>query len=86
MEVGHSVDLVRPNHAQIGHPDLLGGGLLHQRQHAELVVVARVFLAYLVEPEVVDQIDQFEVSGQQFADQLHTPLLQGLRQDCVVGI
>jgi len=86
VEVGDAVDLVRADDAEVGHSDLFGRGFLDQGEHAQFVVVSRVLLADLVEPEVVDQVDQLEVPGQQLAYQLHAPLLQRLRQDCVVRV
>jgi len=86
VDVSHPVDLVRPDDAEIGHAYLLGSGLLYQGQDVEFVPVARVLLTDLVKPEEVDEVDQLQVPGQQLAQQLHTPLLQSLRQHCVVGV
>lgn len=35
---------------------------------------------------LVDLVDDLQVSGQQFLQQLHRPALQGLREDGVVGV
>lgn len=39
-----------------------------------------------IEVDLVDLVDDLQVSGQEGLQQLHRPTLQSLREDCVVGV
>lgn len=39
-----------------------------------------------VEVDLVDLVDDLQVSGQERLQQVHGPALQSFRQDCVVGV
>jgi hypothetical protein len=55
---------VRPDDAEVGHTYLLGDGFLYEGEHVELVHVSWVLFADLVKPKEIDQVYQFEMSGQ----------------------
>lgn len=39
-----------------------------------------------IQVDLVDLVDDLQVSGQEVLQQLHRPALQSLREDCVVGV
>lgn len=39
-----------------------------------------------VEVDLVDLVDDLQVSGQKLLQQLHRPALQSLGEDCVIGV
>ena len=86
MEECDSVDLVRSDYAQVGHSYLFGRGFLHQRKGTKFIAISGVFLADLVQPIVVDEVDKFQVSGKELTDKIDTPFLQCFWQNCMIGI
>lgn len=70
VDGGHSVHGVGSDDAEVGHSDLLGGAFLDQGEAVHLFEVVGVFFADLVEPEVVDEVDELEVSGEEPAQKV----------------
>lgn len=67
MNFSHSVDLMRADDTQISHNDSFRDGLLNQRKSIELVPVVGVFLADLVQPEEVNDVDQLQMTRKKLA-------------------
>merc|ERR1712127_1133390 len=67
-----TVDGVRADNRKISHSDLL--------------VVTWVSLLQFLNVEVIDVVDQLQMSWQQSSNELDGPLLESLRQDRMVGV
>lgn len=81
-----TVDGVGADDGEVRHSDLLWPSFFDQTHSHDLLVIARVSLPQFLEIQVVDVVDQFQVSGQQAANQVNGPLLKSLRQDGVVRV
>lgn len=86
MEGSDSIDGVGADNGEERKPDLLRVALLDERHSLDLLAVTWVHTFESLEVEVVDQIDELKVSGQQSADEVNRPLLESLWQHSVVGV
>lgn len=59
-----TVDSVRADNGKIGHSNLLWESLLDQGHSADLFSISWVLLLQLGKVDVVDQVDEFQVSWQ----------------------
>ena len=78
--------MVAGDRGQVGHAHRLAALLIDDRHLAQDLVIARVLQPHLLQEAAVDLADQFVVAGQQVAEQVHAPFLQGLRQQGVVRV
>lgn len=58
MDISNSIDLVRTDYTEVGHPDSFWVALLDQREHVHFVGISWKLLADSGQPEVVDHVDQ----------------------------
>ena len=78
--------MVAGDRGQVGHAHRLAALLIDDRHLAQDLVIAWVLQPNLLQEATVDLADQFVVAGQQVAEQVHAPFLQGLRQQGVVRV
>ena len=86
VEGGHPVDAVAPHAREVGHPHGAAAGLVDQAEPGGAPAVARVALAHLVQEPAVDLVDDLEVAGEDGAEHLDRPLLEGLGEEGVVRV
>jgi len=78
--------MVGADGGQVGHAHRLPPAFIDDREAPQHAVVAGVLEAHLLEEPVVDLEDQLQVAGQQGAEQIEAPCLEGLGQQGVVGV
>ena len=81
-----AIHMVCADGGQVGHAHGLAAVFINDRKLALDGVVSWIAQAYLLQEAAVDLVDQLEVPWQQAAEQVQVPLLQRLRQKCVVGV
>ena len=86
MKGSDSIDCVRANNTQIGHPDFLGVAFLNEGQPLNLGTITWVLLLQFGQVNVVDQIDELHVSWKKIGNEVNGPLLESLRQHSVVRV
>ena len=86
VELRDAVDGVGSDDGDVGHPDPALARLLDQRHPAQPIPIPHVGQRDVAEKAMVDLVDQLEVAGQQGAEHVDRPLLEGLRQQGVVGV
>ena len=79
MQGRHTVDVVGGHGCQVGHAHRLAALLVDNRNLAQNLLITWVFQAHLLQEAAVDLVDQLQMAGQQGAEQLEPPLLQGFR-------
>ena len=82
----HAVDVVGRHRGQVRHAHRLGALVVDDRQFAQNLIVAGILEPHLLQETAVDFVDQLQVPRQQRAEQVQAPLLQGLRQQGVIGV
>ena len=83
METCHAVYAEGAYNCQTSHVNL---AILQDRQLTHQLLIVRVLGAYLIEEAAVDLVDNHVDTRQQLLKELPVPLLQGLRQNGVVGV
>ena len=86
MELSDTVDSVRADDGEVGHTDLLGEALLNETHAHNLLLIAGELLSKLLEVNVVNEIDELEVTRKEAADQVDGPLLKSLWKYGMVGV
>ena len=71
---------------QVCHAHRFAAVFVDDRQLALDGVVAGITQSQLLQEAAVDLVDQLQMARQQVAEQVQIPLLQGLRQQGVVGV
>jgi hypothetical protein len=77
---------VRTNDAKVGHSDFFRIAFLNQRQNIHFVGISRVLFCDSGQPEMIDQVNQFQMPWQEFFQKIHAPFLKSLRQNSVIGV
>ena len=75
MQKSNTVDFMRAYHAKIGHSYLFRDRLFDQGENTHLVRVFRIFFVDFVHPKVIDEVEEFEMSGEEFAYEINAPFL-----------
>lgn len=86
VKICDTVDLVRTDNTEIGHTDFLRNAFLDQRKNVHFVGITWILLTNSGQPEVVDQINEFQMSGQQSLQEFDAPFLKSFRQNCVISV
>lgn len=86
VQLSDTVDLVRSDNGQEGHPYHLRLGFLNDGNSPEHVSVLGERLLHRLEEVEIDFIDNLQMSGEEVLHQTNRPLLQSLREDGVVGV
>lgn len=81
-----TVNGVRTDDTEIGHSNLLGPSLFDETHSTNLLSISWVLLLELSNVDMVDEVNKLKMSWEQSSDELNGPLLEGLWQDCVVGV
>jgi hypothetical protein len=71
MESSDSVNGVRANDTEIGHPDFLGVAFFDERQPLDLSRIAWILLLEFRQIDVVDQIDDLHVSWKKIRHEIY---------------
>lgn len=86
VKLGDTVDGMRAYNGEVSHADLLGVALLNETHALNLLLVTGVLLSQLLQVNVVNEIDELEMTRKKTANQVDGPLLKGLRKHSMVGI
>ena len=82
----NTVDGVRADNGKISHSNLLWPSLLNKTHPLNLLVITWILLLQLTNVQMVDLVDNLQVSWQQSANEINRPLLKSLWQDSVIGV
>ena len=83
---GHSVDCMRAHNSQMRHVDSFPTLLFNNGENPHFFKIIVVFLGHKLHMEVIDFVDDLQMSRQEIFQHRHGPTLKGLRQDSVVGV
>ena len=85
LDQGHGPQLVHVVGIQ-GRDPLWGRSRGSSRIHPKSAGVRPVHVSAYVQVDLVDLVDDLQVSGQELLQQVHRPAFQSFRQDGVVGV
>lgn len=77
VKIGNTIDLVRTDNAKVGHTNSLWNTFLDQRKNIHLMGISWVLLANSGQPEVVNQVNEFQMSWQKSVQEFNTPFFKG---------
>jgi hypothetical protein len=86
VESSNTVNSVGADDSKISHSDFLWPSFFNQGHSTNLFTVSWVFLLQLGQVDVVDQIDELQVSWQESLDKINGPFFKGFWQDGMVGV
>lgn len=86
MDCSHSVYGVAPHDTQIGHSDFLYVTLLYDGKILEFSDVSGVLFSHFLEPDEVNQVNNFEMAREKSSEKIHAPFFQRLGENGVVGV
>lgn len=86
MKSCDTVDSVRANDSEVSHSDFLWVSFFDQGHSLNFISVSWVLLLKFSQINMVDQVDELQVSWQQFSNEVNGPLLESLWQDGMVGV
>ena len=86
MDGCHAVRAVCADDRQVGHPDLARRRLLDQAHPRDPRLVAGMSRPDGVQESPVDLVDDLQLPGEEGLEELDRPLLEGFRQQRVVGV
>lgn len=87
VHLGHTVHTVGDHDSQVGHANLLLITLLNDGELVHLGnIVGPLLLDHLGQEQMVDVVDDLNVSGEEVLHETEGPHFQGLRQDGVVCV
>ena len=86
MELGDAVNRGRADDAEVRHPDVALAVLVDERHPLELLDVARIERADLLEEASVDLVDDLEMAREKTFHHRDGPLLKRLLKDRVVRV
>src|SRR5262245_55026066 len=86
MNLRHAVRAVTPNHGEMGHAHLARWLVLDETHAPDAIAVSWVAAPDVVEEAAIDLVDDLQMPWDQHLEQLDRPLLEGLREQGVVGI
>lgn len=86
MQSSHTVDSVRAHDGQVGHSNFLGITFFNQTHSCDLCFITWILLFESLNVQMVDQVNNLQMSWQQFANKVNRPLFECLWQDSMVGV
>ena len=86
VELGDAVNRGRADDAEVRHPDVALAVLVDERHPLELLDVARVERADLLQEAAVDLVDDLEVAGEKTLHHRNGPLLERFLENRVVRV
>ena len=86
VQFGHPVHLVAAHHRQVGHAHLALATFLDQGEALQQLGLTRIADPHQAQETGVDLVDDLELAGQQLAEELQAPGLEGLGEEGVVGV
>ena len=86
MNLSHTIDAVRTYDRQMRHANLLGGALFDEAHALNTAFICWKQPANIAQETSIDFVDNLELPWQQIFEPCHRPLLEGLGQQCVIGV
>lgn len=86
VESGNTVDGVGADDGKVGHSDFLWVSLLNDGHSLDLLVIIWELLLELGDIDMVDQIDELQMSWEESSDEVGGPLLEGFWEHGMVGV
>src|SRR5271157_1901828 len=86
MNPRHTVRAVGTYDRQMRHANLLGGALFDEAHALNTAFICWKHTANIAQETSIDFVDNLELPWQQIFEPCHRPLLEGLGQQCVVGV
>jgi len=86
VELCHAVDGMAADTGQVRHPHIASAAFIDEGHPGHPGIIPWVPGLDFIEKAPVDFIDDFKVPGQQSGEEIHRPLLEGLREQGVIGV
>ena len=86
MESSDTVDCMRADNGEVSHSNLLWPSFFNKRHSHDLLIISWVLLLQFSQVNMVDQINELQMSWQKSSNQLNRPLLESLWQNSMVSV